>query len=125
MKDCPLFEQICVLKEVDLHHHWSPFCSSSLTIADLDKLDVVGWFMVGLANFGLARDGCFRAIGCDNIIEDGSILLAGYGIQDTKPGAPSLEDDFLSADPVLEKLDIPAGAKKDDWYTTTVIERTL
>jgi len=109
MNDCPLFEQICVLKEVDLHHHWSPFCTSSLTIADLGKLDVVGWFVTGLPSFGLARDGCFRAIGCDNIREDGSILLAGCGIQDVRPGDPPPEDDFLSGDPIIELLDIPPG----------------
>lgn len=111
MHGCPLFEQICVLKEVDLHHRWSPFCTSSMTIADLDKLDVVGWFMVGLPNFGLARDGCFRAIGCDNSREDGSILLTGIGVQDVRPGDPPPEDDFLSADPIIEQLDIPPGKK--------------
>ena len=109
MKDCPLFEQLCVLKEVDLHHHWTPFCSSSMTIADIDKLDVVGWFMMGIPSFGLARDGCFRAIGCDNIREDGSILLAGTGIQDIRPGDPPPEDDFLSSDPIIALLDIPPG----------------
>ena len=111
MEDAPIFEQICVLKEVDLHHHWTPFCSSSLNLADVDKLDVVGWFICGLPSFGLARDGVFRAIGCDNILEDGSILLAGQGVRDIKPGAPPPEDDFLSSDPVLEELDIPPGTK--------------
>lgn len=111
MKDCPLFEQLCVVKEVDLHHHWTPCCSSSMTIADLDKLDVVGWFMMGLPSFGLARDGCFRAIGCDNMREDGSILLAGIGIQDVRPGDPPPEDDFLSSDPIIERLDIPPGTE--------------
>ena len=107
MNDIPLFEQVCVLKEVDLHYKWAPFCTSSMTIADLDKLDVVGWFMFGLSGFGLARDGCFRAIGCDNIQDDGSILLAGQGIQDVKPGAPGPEDTFLSDDPIISKLTIP------------------
>ena len=109
MKDCPLFEQLCVVKEVDLHHRWAPCCSSSMTIADLDKLDVVGWFMMGVPSFGLARDGCFRATGCDNMREDGSILLAGIGIHDVRPGDPPPEDDFLSSDPILERLDIPPG----------------
>jgi len=107
MKDIPLFEQVAVLKEVDLHYKWAPFCSSSMTIADLDKLDTVGWFMIGLSSFGIARDGCFRAIGCDNIHEDGSILLAGQGIQDLKPGAPEPADTFLCNDPVIQKLPVP------------------
>jgi hypothetical protein len=107
LNDCPLFEQVCVLKEVDLHYKWAPFCSSSMTIADLDKLDVVGWFVIGLASFGLARDGVFRAIGCDNMFEDGSILLAGQGIRDLPEGAPLPKDTYLSDDPILDKLDIP------------------
>jgi hypothetical protein len=120
-----LFEQICVLKEVDLHYLWSPFCTSSLTIANLDKLDIVGWFLIGLPNFGLARDGCYRAIGCDNIEEDGSIILTGRGLYDHPPyissttnsngtASTSLDsnhpiDTFLSLDPILDKLDVPPG----------------
>jgi hypothetical protein len=104
----PLLEQLCVLKEVDLHYKWAPFCSSSMMIADLDKLDSVGWFMVGLTSFGIARDGCFRVIGCDNIEEDGSIVLAGHGLKDRKPTDTSPHDDtYLSDDPLVEKLDIP------------------
>ena len=107
LKDVPLFEQVCVLKEVDLHYKWAPFCSSSMTIADLDKLDTVGWFVIGLANFGLSRDGVFRVIGCDNILEDGSIIIAGQGIRDLPEGAPAPRDTYLCDDPILEKLDIP------------------
>jgi hypothetical protein len=108
IKDVPLFEQLCVLKEVDLHYKWAPFCSSSLTIADLDKLDTVGWFMIGLPHFGIARDGCFRAIGCDNFAEDGSFLLSGQGLKDRKPSDKSpVEDTYLSQDPVVDILEIP------------------
>lgn len=112
IKDVPLFEQVCVLKEVDLHYKWAPFCSSSMTIAELDKLDMVGWFLIGMPNFGVSRDGCFRAIGCDNIMEDGSILLCAQGVNDLKPGAPPLDDIYLSNDPILEKLDIPPLPKR-------------
>ncbi|KAL3912378.1 MAG: hypothetical protein SGILL_006908 [Bacillariaceae sp.] len=78
----PLFDQVAVLREIDLHYKWAPFCSSSLTVEHLDKLDTVGWFMVGLPHFGIMRDGCFRAIGCDSIYEDGSVLLVAQGIKD-------------------------------------------
>jgi hypothetical protein len=77
-----LFDQVAILREVDLHCKWAPFCSSSLTVRHLGKLDTVGWFCVGLPHFGLIRDGCFRAIGCDSIYEDGSVLLVAQGIQD-------------------------------------------
>ena len=99
---CPLFEQIAVIKEVDLHSKWIPFCTSSMTIKDLDKLDTVGWFCLGLPHFGLARDGCFRAIACDNMMEDGQILVVGQGIQDRPKDVPYAEP-FLQ----VEGLDIP------------------
>lgn len=112
LEGVPLFEQVCVIKEVDLHYTWSPFCSSSLTVADLDKLDVVGWFLIGMPNFGLARDGCFRAIGCDNIAEDGTIILTGQGVKDVKPTAPPPNDTYLSHDPIIDQLDIPPIPKR-------------
>lgn len=103
----PLFEQIAVLRAGDLHYKWVPFCSSSMVVAELDKLDLVEWFMIGIPQFGFARDGCFRAIGCDNMSEDGSILVAGQGINDVMPGDRPPEDPFLSDDPVISKLSIP------------------
>lgn len=104
----PLFEQVCVLREIDLHSHWAPFVTSSLTIAHLDKLDTIGWFMVGLPNFGLARDGCFRAVGCDCVEEDQSVLIVGRGVNDRPPEATVDEGTaFLSDDPELKALDIP------------------
>ena len=78
----PLFEQLCVLREVDLYHSWAPFCVSSSRLAQLGKIDVVAWFLTGLPKFGLSRDACFRAIGCDSMREDGSILLVGEGLGD-------------------------------------------
>lgn len=124
-----LFEQVAILREVDLHYKWAPFCSSSLTIAHLNKLDTVGWFVVGLPHFGLMRDACFRAIGCDSIYEDGSIMLVGQGLAD-KPAdgvnsnalnapaaskAPNPDSsggnndgyEYLTNDPILEQLDLP------------------
>lgn len=107
MSDVPLFEPVCVLREIDLHCTWAPCVTSSLTIAHLDKVDTVGWIMIGLPNFGLARDGVFRAIGTDSTMEDGSIYLFGQGVQDTPPGKQPINPTFLNTDPELETLDIP------------------
>mmetsp|Transcript_10771 Transcript_10771/g.26036 ORF Transcript_10771/g.26036 Transcript_10771/m.26036 type:complete len:857 (-) Transcript_10771:500-3070(-) len=120
-----LFEQVAVLREVDLHSKWAPFCSSSLTLAHLNKLDTVGWFVVGLPHFGLMRDACFRAMGCDSIFEDGSIMLVGQGLLDRpkdgvasntlEPHAESSKEnkgfDYLTQDPILKTLDIPEVPK--------------
>jgi hypothetical protein len=100
----PLFEQVAVLKEVDLHSRWAPFCSSSMTIKDLDKLDTLGWFCLGIPQFGLARDNVFRAIGCDNLSDDGSILLVGQGVHDRPDTVPYAEPYFCEG---LDGIDIP------------------
>lgn len=115
-----LFDQVAVLREVDLHYKWAPFCSSSLTVAHLNKLDTVGWFVVGIPTFGLIRDSCFRAIGCDSMLEDGSILLVAQGINDRQKTKNSAEHkmsaeeeeelkefEYLSKDPILDTLELP------------------
>eukprot|EP00521_Asterionellopsis_glacialis_P009443 CAMPEP_0195287422 /NCGR_PEP_ID=MMETSP0707-20130614/4487_1 /TAXON_ID=33640 /ORGANISM="Asterionellopsis glacialis, Strain CCMP134" /LENGTH=1087 /DNA_ID=CAMNT_0040347175 /DNA_START=103 /DNA_END=3366 /DNA_ORIENTATION=- len=125
MSHVPIFEQIAVLKEVDLYYKWAPFCTSSLALRQLDKLDVLGWIVVGLPNFGLMRDGCFRAIGCDCMKENGTILLVGQGVADQKPSnaneddsksakeqSPPPQDTYLSNDPTLPMDDIPSIPKR-------------
>jgi len=76
----PLFEQMVVLRECDLYHTWAPFCSASRKLAQLDKLDVVAWFNVGTPLLGLVRDACYRAVGCDCMREDGSVLIVAVGL---------------------------------------------
>mmetsp|Transcript_34275 Transcript_34275/g.82553 ORF Transcript_34275/g.82553 Transcript_34275/m.82553 type:complete len:990 (-) Transcript_34275:158-3127(-) len=112
----PIFDQVSVLREIDLHYKWAPFCSSSLTIEHLDKLDTVGWFVVGLPHFGLMRDGCFRAIGCDSIYEDGSVMLVAQGIND-KPedgvDKKSLEQAIGSSEKSSSVATADTGCKKN------------
>jgi hypothetical protein len=103
-----IFDQVSVLREVDLHYKWAPFCSSSLTIEHLDKLDTVGWFVIGLPHFGLMRDGCFRAIGCDSIYEDGSVLLVAQGIND-KPEDGVAKKSLEPSDGVSTKTSTGSG----------------
>ncbi|KAG7352691.1 hypothetical protein IV203_008739 [Nitzschia inconspicua] len=105
-----LFDQVAILREIDLHYKWAPFCSSSLTVCHLDKLDTVGWFCVGLPNFGVMRDGCFRAIGCDSIYEDGTVLLVAQGIQDRpEHGADNKHLEPLATD--TAESTVPASTK--------------
>ena len=116
LEGTPLFDQVAVLREVDLYYKWAPFCSSSLTIAHLNTVDTVGWFVTGLPHFGLMRDACFRAMGCDSIYEDGSILLVGQGIADRPPNDDDKDDDddgfdYLTNDPILDTLDLPEVPK--------------
>lgn len=96
MSGIPLFEQLAVLREVDLYHSWAPFCVASTKLAQLGKIDVVSWFLTGLPKFGLSRDACFRAVGCDSMREDGSIILVGEGLGDRM-------EDGVNVKPYLEE----------------------
>mmetsp|Transcript_34151 Transcript_34151/g.71893 ORF Transcript_34151/g.71893 Transcript_34151/m.71893 type:complete len:281 (+) Transcript_34151:3-845(+) len=80
----PLFEQLVVLREADLYSHWAPFLSKSQKLAQLDKLDLVAWFLVGVPMFGLTRDAVYRAVGCDCMREEGGVLLVAVGLCDTE-----------------------------------------
>jgi hypothetical protein len=112
LKGVPLFDQVAVLREIDFYSRWSPFCSSSLSIAHLDKLDTVGWIVVGLPHFGLMRDGCFRAIGCDSIYEDGSVLLVAHGVNDRpEDGAANLHLDTVASSPTTAATDATASTR--------------
>lgn len=127
VKDASLFDQVCVIREADLYSLWQPFVTSSVTVSHLGKLDTVGWFVVGLPHFGFMRDACFRAIGCDSVYEDGSVMVVAEGISDrdgnntTQKSGKNVTNSMVSYDasddvrransigndPILETLDLP------------------
>jgi len=77
----PLFEQVAIMREVDLYHFWAPFVSKSKKVISLGgKLDQVGWYEVG--TIGMLRDSCYRAIGCDCMMESGDIVVVAHGLDD-------------------------------------------
>lgn len=78
----PLFEQMAVIRECDLYKHWAPFMNRSKKIAELGLLDQIGWYEVSIPIFGFVRDACFRSIGCDDMYENGRVLVVAQGIQD-------------------------------------------
>ena len=75
-----------MLRECDLYHDWAPFVTKSKKLAQLDKLDVVGWFRVGVPMLGLTRDASYRAVGCDCMHEHGSVMLVAVGLNDENDG---------------------------------------
>jgi len=76
----PLFEQVSVMREVDLYSLWAPFLNKSKKLAVLGKLDQIGWYEVGA--MGIVRDSCYRAIGCDSMMESGEIVVVAKGLDD-------------------------------------------
>ena len=81
LRGVPLFEQLAVLRECDLFHLWAPFCKSSRKLAQVGKLECFGWYKIHIPVLG-TRDGVYRAMGCDTMREDGSIMIVAEGIQD-------------------------------------------
>lgn len=84
--DCdslPLFEQLAVIREVELFSSWVPFCSSSTLIHELGKAEIVAHFTVslGIPVFPLARDTALRCYGADCLYEYGCIVLMGRSIR--------------------------------------------
>ena len=67
-------------------------------LAQLDKLDVVGWFRIGVPMLGLTRDACYRAVGCDCMNEHGSVMLVALGLNDE--GEARDENDGLNFEDV-------------------------
>ena len=108
-----LFEQICVLREIDLYSEWAPFCAKSRKLAQLGQIDVVGWFLIGLQRFHMTRDCCFRAVGCDSMKEDGSIIIIAEGLEDGQetPTLSGKEDDYDGDNSIL--TDRTDGSKYD------------
>jgi hypothetical protein len=116
LNDVPLFEQLAVLREVELYHYWAPFCSGSRNLAQLGNIDMIGYLFCGSTKFGLSRDVCFRVIGCDSLREDGKIIVVAEGIGDVSGdnaapnesgGNNSFDMSFLSSDPIINSIDIP------------------
>lgn len=109
LDNAPIFEQIAVLREIDLYQDWAPFCSSSVVIKQLDKLDSVGWMVIGAPQLGLSRDSIFRAIGCDNMVEDGSVIICAQGLQDRPDTEPFAEPFLAKGIDNLKYPDVPTG----------------
>uniref|UniRef100_A0A7S2L8G5 START domain-containing protein n=1 Tax=Leptocylindrus danicus TaxID=163516 RepID=A0A7S2L8G5_9STRA len=81
----PLFEQLAVLREVDLYTEWAPFCSKADKLAQVGKIEVVAHQVMSVPLLGLSRDVAFRALGCDCMREDGSIIIVAASV-DEFPG---------------------------------------
>mmetsp|Transcript_8049 Transcript_8049/g.11680 ORF Transcript_8049/g.11680 Transcript_8049/m.11680 type:complete len:877 (-) Transcript_8049:46-2676(-) len=109
LDNAPIFEQIAVLREIDLYQDWAPFCSSSIVVKQLDKLDSVGWMIIGAPQLGLSRDSIFRAIGCDNMVEDGSVIICAQGLRDRPETEPFAEPFLAKSVDNLDYPEIPTG----------------
>lgn len=115
----PIFEQLAVLKEIDLYHTWAPFCSSSKCVAALTKCDTIGHVMCGFPSFGLYRDACFRAVACDSMNEDGSIIIVAESIGQIDPQSnqePVAVPEALSEDDIDD--DVSYYERKDEKSTS-------
>lgn len=117
LNNVPLFEQLAILREIQLFRYWAPFCCDSRTIAQIGNIDMIGYLMCGSTKFGLSRDVCFRVIGCDSLREEGKIILVAEGIGDDRQNnstATTITHDrsFLSSDPIIHNIELPSIPKR-------------
>ena len=82
--DLPLFEQLAVIREVDLFTEWLPFCSASQTVDNLGAAEMVVFFQLFVPP--ISRDALIHAYGVDCLQESGRILLLGNSVDDWTPG---------------------------------------
>ena len=80
-----LFEQFCVLHEIDLYTHWVPFCTHAVKLKTLRHMGAVAYSKGSIPLIGITRDIAFRAVACDCMNETGSIVIAAASI-DNFPG---------------------------------------
>eukprot|EP00815_Leptocylindrus_aporus_P009689 CAMPEP_0116058028 /NCGR_PEP_ID=MMETSP0322-20121206/4962_1 /TAXON_ID=163516 /ORGANISM="Leptocylindrus danicus var. apora, Strain B651" /LENGTH=353 /DNA_ID=CAMNT_0003542151 /DNA_START=65 /DNA_END=1123 /DNA_ORIENTATION=+ len=71
-----LFEQLCVLREVDMYNEWAPFCNKSVLLKQIGRIDVIAHHVITVPFLFLSREVIFEAKGCDCMKEDGSILIS-------------------------------------------------
>jgi hypothetical protein len=78
VNDCSLFDQVAVIREFDLNHLWAPFVTSSMTVAQLDKL-VRNCWLAGCDLFGNEQNrGLILTILSTRILFIPFLVIIGY-----------------------------------------------
>lgn len=85
MSGVSLFEQFCVLHEIDLYNLWVPFCTSSTKLRKIRQMGSIAYSKGSIPLVGITRDVVFRAVACDCIKENGCIVISAVSI-DEYPG---------------------------------------
>lgn len=80
MEDLPLFEQCCVIYEIDLFPTWMPFCQHGETIDKVGVAELVPYLNISIPPLG--RDMVLQAYGADCLLEHGKLLIIGKSIDD-------------------------------------------
>ena len=87
LEGVPLFEQLAVLREIDLYKRWAPFVNYSKRLRKVTRIETVGWFMISVPILmGFKRDAVFHARGCDCMEKDGTVIIVAESV-DSFPGA--------------------------------------
>lgn len=80
--DLPLFEQLCVIYEVDLYKDWIPFCENSTFIHKLGQAELLAYIGLCIPP-GISRDTVLHCYGSDCLLEDNKLILIGQSIDHT------------------------------------------
>jgi len=120
LSDSPVLEQVAVTREIDLYHHWAPFCIASEKLAQLGPLDAIGWLKIGAV--GLVRDACYRAIGCDSLTEDGCIFITARSLSGVKSNALNNDSQLNESNTPLHSPSSDKDEEQDDSYINSYFE---
>lgn len=123
LNEAPVFEQIAVTREIDLYHHWAPLCTDSKKLGVGGRLDVLAWQKIGA--FGLVRDVCYRAIGCDSLAEDGCFFITARGLSDDDNGTNENNTGNLQSNLNMRFQPVPSDGDEEQYekYLNSYFER--
>jgi len=77
-KEIPIFEQLCVVHEVDMWNEFVPFCVQSELVSNVGHAELVAY--VNLSVKLISRDCCIHAYGVDCLQEHSRIVLVGGSV---------------------------------------------
>lgn len=116
LDDFPIFEQLCVIHEVDLFQEWVPFCNDSKLITKFSKAEVVAYLGLGLTlPFPISRDTLIHAWGADCLDEKGKIVIIGKSVDSVEEAKNhSVSDDNIASRPDEDNNEDPDDVKWKD-----------
>jgi len=82
LADLPMFEQACVIHEVDYFKTWIPFCNDSQTVDKIGYADIVALISLFIPPIG--RDTLVYAYAADCLHESNKIIISGKSIESWK-----------------------------------------
>jgi len=124
LDDFPIFEQLCVIHEIDLFQEWVPFCNDSKLITKFSKAEVVAYLGLGLTlPIPISRDTLIHAWGADCLDEKGKIVIIGKSVNSVEEARNhSISEDNIASRPDEDNNKDPNDIKWKDNKSGNLIQ---